>query len=354
MSLKSKITVITLLFFVGLLKGQDLHFTNNTFASPFFNPAQTGDFLGTYRISALARDQWSNFIFEPYQTQMINIDSPQALGFRKQDWLGLGLGVYNDKAGDIGFKNIGFFLGASYHYSLDKKQKKVFSVGVQYGQIQRNATDPDRAQFEDGLNQSGTSSPDLALLEQFRDSYSDLNIGIQYKQKYKKTDLLNIGLSYHHLLSPDFEALVLDNYIPERINFYIYHEHQFNKKFSIKYGHWSSLAGLFNSRHSVQTNVNIQAIGALKLNTKKKRNKEAKKAKDIDLVFGLGYRVSDALQLISGINYEQWSLIFSFDMTVSAASNYNNNNGAYELGIQRIINVYKEPKVDSVILCPKF
>ncbi len=351
---KASIT-LTLIALASTLNGQDLHFSNYNFAETFFNPAQTGDFLGSYRISAIARDQWSTFIFEPYQTQMISIDSPQAFGFRKQDWIGLGLSVYSDKAGDIGFKSNGFVLSAAYHYALDKKQKQVLTFGAQYGQIQRNSTDPENALFEDDLNGSGTSSPDRALLEQFRDNYPDLNIGVQYKARHKKNDFFEIGISMHHLLNADFEGLGSQNDVPARLNFYVFHRHVFNKRFELKYGQWASSSGFLSKRQTFHMNVNIQLLGIYHLAKKKKGRKSSeKKQKEIDLLFGLGYRVGDAMIFTAGMNYEQWSIGFSFDMTISEASNYNSHNGAYELGLKRIINIYKKPTVDNVILCPKF
>ena len=245
-------------------------------------------------------------------------------------------------------------LSGAYHYALNKKQTDVLTFGAQYGQIQRNSTDPEKAKFEDDLNQSGTSSPDRALLEQFRDSYPDLNLSVQYKGTRKKSTF-EMGLSLHHIISPDFEALVLQNKVPKRMNFYMFHQYAFTKKFEIRYGQWASLSGLFSKGMAFDSNIILEVLGIFHLDKKTKgRKKSEQKQKDIDLIFGLAYRINDGAIFKAGINYELWSLMFSYDMTLSEASNYNNHNGAYELGIKRIINVYKKPEVDSVILCPKF
>ena len=71
-------------------------------------------------------------------------------------------------------------------------------------------------------------------------------------------------------------------------------------------------------------------------------------------MLGLGFRVNDAVQFLTAYVYKDWQIGIAYDLTVSSASEFNNNNGAIEIGLKRIFNVYKKPDVKPAILCPKF
>ena len=344
--------VFVILFVFSFLctSAQDLHFTNNNFAPLYFNPAETGSFNGTIRVGAILRDQFSSFITNAYQSQSVYIDSPQSLGILKNDWVGLGLVFYNDAAGDIGFNNTGLLLSAAYHKSLHKKKFSVLSFGLQYGSIRRKVNAANNARWEDALL-SGNASPDQALLEAIDENYNDLNFGIKYKNVDKNGNEFVIGLSMLHLLDPDFMGLGSTNTIHKRINANCFALINVGKKVNFKYGFYYSNMGLFTNRFSTHHNMNLFTQFFIELTSKKKRKQAAK---TFELMTGLGYRFGDALQFFLGVNYERWQAGFAFDMTVSEAAVFTNSNGAIEFGLQHIINIYKEPEVDGVILCPKF
>jgi len=111
---------------------------------------------------------------------------------------------------------------------------------------------------------------------------------------------------------------------------------------------------IYYSRASQVNNTMLQVKSHINLS---KTVKEKGKKTTIDrgqLTLGLGYRIDDALQLLTGYVYNDWHIGFAYDFTVSSASQFNNSNGAFEIGISRIFNIYKQPDVDPAILCPKF
>ena len=345
--------LLSLILFFSLTIGsaQDLHFTNYNFAPLHFSPAETGSFNGTIRVGGIIRDQFSSFITNAYQSQSLYIDSPQSFGILKNDWIGLGLVFYNDSAGDIGFNNTGFLMSAAYHKSLHKKKFSVLSFGLQYGSVRRKVNNPNDARTEFGLLSGNTNSPDLLLLESLEENYNDLNIGIKYQNLKKDGSEFVVGISLMHILDPDFMGLVQNNTIHKRFNAHSYGIIQAGKKVDIKCGFYYSNMGLFTKRFSTHNNMNLFTQLYFELTSKKKKKQ---KAKTFELMTGLGYRFGDALQFFLGVNYERWEVGFSFDMTVSDAAVYTNNNGAIEFGLQHIVNVYKEPEIDNKILCPKF
>ena len=82
-------------------EAQDIHFTHYTMSPLDVNPANTGQFSGTFRIGGIYRDQWFSFLNGAYRTPAIYIDAPIMKGFGKKtkDWIGLGVRVLNDQAG---------------------------------------------------------------------------------------------------------------------------------------------------------------------------------------------------------------------------------------------------------------
>lgn len=347
------IASIFLLFSITSGSAQDLHFTNYNFAPLYFSPAETGSFNGTIRVGGILRDQFSSFITNAYQSQSVYIDSPQSFGILKKDWVGLGLVFYNDSAGDIGFNNTGFLLSAAYHKSLHKKKHSVLSIGLQYGSIRRKVNDANNALWEDALLSGNSNSPDQLLLESLEENYNDLNVGLKYRFVQKNGNEFVLGLSMLHILDPDFMGLIQNNTIHKRINAYTYGKQSVGKKVDLKYGFFYSNMGMFTQRFSNHNNMNLFAQLFFELTSKNKK-RQKKQAKTFELMTGLGYRFGDALQFFLGVNYERWQAGFAFDMTVSEAAVYNNNNGAIEFGLQHIFNIYKEPEIDNKILCPKF
>lgn len=345
--------ILVFLSFIG--SAQDLHYTNYNFAPLYFSPAETGSFNGTIRVGGILRDQFSSFITNAYQSQSLYIDSPQSFGVLKKDWVGLGLVFYNDSAGDIGFSNTGFLMSAAYHKSLHKKKFSVLSFGLQYGSIRRKVNSANNALWGDALLSGNSNSPDQLLLDALEENYNDLNFGIKYHYRLKDGNEFVLGVSLMHILDPDFMGLIQTNTIQKRINAHCFAIMNVGKKVAVKYGFYYSNMGLFTKRYSMHSNMNLFAQLYFELQSKKKKkSREKKSAKTFELMTGLGYRFGDALQFFLGVNYERWQAGFAFDMTVSEAAVYNNNNGAIEFGLQHIINVYKEPKIDNKILCPKF
>ncbi|MEM6770436.1 MAG: type IX secretion system membrane protein PorP/SprF, partial [Bacteroidota bacterium] len=73
---------------------------------------------------------------------------------------------------------------------------------------------------------------------------------------------------------------------------------------------------------------------------------------ELALRFGLGYRTADAAKVMFGIDAGQIRGALAYDITLSQARNVNSYQGAFELGIAYIFNIYKKPEVKRTILCP--
>ena len=352
---KTLILIAFLAFFGCLGKGlqaQDLHFTNYFIAPTFFNPAQTGAFAGNLRGSILYRDQWRSVSSNPFQQAHIAFDSPAIFGFSKQHWVGVGVNLFYDRAGSPGQTWSGFYPSVAYHIGLDKKFNNVFTIGAQYGFANRGYnTDGWISEDEElGINiPNGGLSPDRGIIgrdplnnEEFSAGYSDLNVGILFKSNIDKFSKVELGASMMHVLNPTFSFQKSDslstfnrNEIGSRINAHVRYRRATSPRMI-----WTP--ALYFSSTTGATNIQVQLRNQYLL----------KKNGDLSLISGLGFRVGDAAQLLTGVQYKDWLIAFSYDYGISDLASQGIAT-AFELGIQKLFIFNKKPKVTPIIYCPR-
>lgn len=317
------------------LNGQDVHLTNYRMAPMSFNPAMTGHFNGTYRIGAVYRDQFSSFFTRGYKSQMAYFDTPQAVGFTPNDWVGVGLHFYNDQAGDIGLNNVGILLSGAYHYAMDADYTQVFSFGMQYGIAQVKVNNPNAAKFGDEIKSGSTGgSQDLNLLQQINESFQDINIGAQYRYLIDKDHQFTLGGAVSRI---SLSRVTTGRFINKpylRINAHASYQFPITDKFSLDPTIWYSRSVVFS-------------------NLMTQMNSHYKLGKKNILHTGIGYRWDDSVDFLVGLTYDTWTFSLAFDLTVSSAALYNNNNGAIELGVYKLINIYKRPVVKRKKFCDR-
>ncbi|MEE9439484.1 MAG: PorP/SprF family type IX secretion system membrane protein [Saprospiraceae bacterium] len=329
------LTILTFFVLGNLSFAQDLHFTNNIIVPTLFNPAQTGAYVGNIRAGLIYRDQWRPQISTPYQEAMIFVDSPVMFGFTKQHWVGVGATLFSDKAGAPGQMWSGFYPGVSYHIGFDKKFRNVFTVGVQYGFAKRDYN------YEGWVSEDETllsvTSPDRGIIKDLKASYSDLNVGLLFKSKIDKYSRFEIGASFIHALSPSFKFSGTGgkNEIGQRINFHTLYRRAISAQMI-----WEP--SLYFSQMPNVSNIQIQLRNEYLL----------KKKGDFAIITGIGYRIGDALQLLTGARYKDWLFSLSYDQGVSGLGG-ELVGSAFELGAQKRFIINKKPKVKPIIYCPR-
>jgi type IX secretion system PorP/SprF family membrane protein len=327
------LSLIFALVFSKLI-AQDVHFTQFSYVPVAVNPAQAGLFEGTYRVGGLYRSQWQlGTSISGYQTPIIYADMPFP-GLRKQDWIGVGVNLFRDRAGLAAITNTNVGLAGSYHMGLDKRQNTVLSFGAQVGLTQRNI-DKTKLTFQDGLRTG--QSQDLPNIDDQNKSYSDVNIGVNLRTRMSKTSIANIGLSMEHVLTPKSNLVKTTiARLPRRINLYGNMDVSLNKKMSL-------YPGLMIRAIGGKTEIMAQAVGGLLIDPKK----------DIIVKGGLGYRFGDAAQVLGGISYGDIRAGISYDFTLSQLRQSNVQNG-FEIAVGYIGKLFKAVKPTKVILCPQY
>lgn len=341
---------IAICFCSLFVKAQDLHYSNYNYAPLYLNPANTGSFNGNIIVGASYRDQSRTFIGEAYQSTMVYADSPVSFILTEKLWLGLGINLFADQVGDLGFGMSGAYGSAALHYSLDDDYTTVIGLGVQYGMIQRQISNAAAARWADELVAGASSSEDQNLLNNFNGSYGDLNMGINLKHRLSSSNTLEVGFSSMHINNPNFffSGSQYTNTIQSRLNAYASIELQASNNFQITPAAYYTQYGNFKN---IQLQVNTKTLLGGK--GKKNKSKSPRLRSQSFLTLGMGYRFGDALQFFAGGIHKSWEFGLSYDLTTSSASNYNNTVGGLELGVKKYITIHTKPKLKVIQICPR-
>ena len=321
------------------LIGQDIHFTNFRLAPLTVNPALAGAFEGTIRLGGIYRGQWTDV--NGYQTPALYADAPIIKGFRKNDWVGVGLSFFSDKAGIGGLTDTGGSINAAYHFGLDKKNiNNNISIGISYGSVSRKLTNPMEFILRDEILEGvGFSSPDKQeLLNKTEgDSYTDWAAGVTLHYDLNKKTKIVTGLMGGHLTTPINSLINTRSTNGFKLVGFAQLDMAVNKKVSFE-------PAMFFQSKSSAFELSVQGLAGYMLNPKKNLKVNA----------GLGYRVGDAFQFLFGAEYGDFVGGISFDATASSFQGAPSFQNGFEIGIGYIAKIYKKPKVKPVIICPRF
>jgi type IX secretion system PorP/SprF family membrane protein len=346
---------------LNTLNAQDIHFSQYNMSPMTLNPANIGAFEGTVRIGGIYRGQWASVIGNKgqFKTPSLWVDAPIITGFRKRDWVGVGLVFFSDKAGAGGLTHTAAKLGASYHLALDKKGNAYLTIGAQYGQAGRRL-DPDALQFEEGfLNPTPTggynsgAQVDFLNATEAKSDWSDIDGGITLRAKLNKRMDMSIGYAMYHIGRGQY-GLVTSGGSGGGTN-------TGSSTSSDEIARRSVVTGLFNIKINDKLSVgpsfmyqtmsgadeiSLQALGSYVFN----------KEKDIDLNFGLGYRLTggDAVYPMLGARYKTLRVGLAYDVNVSDLNSVSNYRGGFEIAANYIVKIYKPAKVKTKVLCPRF
>lgn len=332
---KTLLLAAALLCCFGQLRSQDLHNTLFYMNPLHMNPAFSGAFEGTYRIGGIYRDQGRTVVTNAYSTPTLYIDAP-ILMIGKRHWIGVGLLMFQDQAGDGKLRVSAGQLSGAFHASLDKKSKNVLTLGVQYGRVGRSLKDLARLNFDDEIrNKMPTTDAVVGGGTEPKTDFTDINAGLLLKSKVNKTTDFNAGFSVRHLTSPASDY----NFGSSTVDFnmrFIAHA-QLNTALNDKI---TLTPEIYYSSLSPASQFQAHAWAGYILKP------------DVKLNGGLGYRVGDSAQLLIGIDYKDFKAALGYDFTLSDLADANSRQGGFEIAVNYIGKIYKKPKVKPVILCP--
>jgi type IX secretion system PorP/SprF family membrane protein len=326
------------------------------------NPANIGNFEGTVRIGGIYRGQWASVIGSKgqYKTPSLWVDAPIITGFRKRDWVGVGLVFFSDKAGAGGLTHTAAKLGASYHLSLDKKGNAYLTFGAQYGQAGRKLN-TDLLRFEEGYLNASPTDPDgydptqavdFTGKNKANSDWSDIDGGVVLRAKLNKRMDMSIGYSMYHIAKGKYGLVTSGggggtSTAGGTSNDEIARRSVVTGLFNIKLNDKLTVGPSFiYQTMSGADEISLQALASYLFNTEK----------DIDLNFGLGYRLSggDAVYPMIGARIKTLRVGLAYDVNVSDLNQVSNYRGGFEIAANYIVKIYKPAKVKTKVLCPRF
>jgi hypothetical protein len=276
----------------------------------------------------------------------------------------------SDNAGDFNLSSTFFGFSGAYHLSLDKNRTNILTLGVQYGSTSYGLKMPDDTPdqqriFDVGIGGQGLGGemigmPDTGGPNQNNnnENYNDLNAGVKLKLLLDKKsgNVFEAGISVLHLNRARRNSLIERIMIPgdtmpdgtpnepaggdqdSRRRLGTIHAHaRLDLEMSDK---WRFQPTAFFQSSAGSSSISMQAWGSRNLK------------KDLDLRIGLGYRTADAAKVMVGFDTDRLRAALAYDITLSQARNVNSYQGAFELGLAYVFNIYKKPAVAPTILCP--
>ena len=317
---------------------QDLHFSQFFEAPLVRNPSLAGIFTGDFRAQMVYRNQWGS-VTTPYQTGSLNAEYKFHVG-RGDDFMTTGLQILWDKAGTVALTTNHLLPALNYHKSLSAEHNTYLSLGFMGGIVDRHL---DRSKVTtnnqfDGFSYNG-SLPDG---ENFDAGYHyfDASVGMSLNSSIGQSDQNNffVGVAYHHFNKP--------------INSF-YHDLQHLPKWVFSGGLRTTMGD--NSYVTVQGDWSEQGpyreiiAGA---------TFSRKVGDDVDPQYTVslgGYlRWKDAFIPVVKLDYNPFSIAFSYDMNISTLRTASQGHGGFEVSVTYISFFEKDNSTRDKVRCPRF
>ncbi len=333
-----RIWQVALLGYCNTAFSQDIHFSQFYNAPTLLNPALAGVFDGHLRFSANYRSQWQSVPVD-YRTMSAAFDSKlqhSLLGENGQ--LGYGLLFNNDVAGNA---NLGMSkIGGSLSYLRPLSNEISASIGIQLAVGQRSLN-PDKLTYEEQWNgdvfdPNTNHTEAFAQTSKFIGSFATgLNLHWAADGTRNKIDL---GGSLFHINEPNTsffgEPMVQ---LPRKFNGYLLSNFELQPKLDFR-------ANLLFTKQAAYKETVLHAALRYHLSTEL--------SKELQVQFGVAYRIGDALIPTSEIQYRNWAVGFSYDINTSPFKVATNRRGGPEIFVQYILKKIEPPK--EFKSCPVF
>ena len=298
MNMKNIIRILVLVFIASGANAQQLPFTSQyMFNDYLINPAVGGS-LNYMPIALSIRSQWVGLEGSP-KTQFLSAHSK--LG-RK---IGVGGYVFRDEAGPINEQ--GIQLSYSYHIQTADKTFLAFGLG---GMLFNHSIATSKLKFDE--------PDDIALSNIKSDVAPDASFGILFY-----SDIFKIGFSVPQIFQNNlYENLSSDNQNTLVRHYFLHGEMIFNvsDNFDIAPGMLSKMV----PGAPPQFDVNVKGLYQKKY------------------WLGLSYRHSESIVTMIGMEYQQFQIGYSYDITMTDIGDYS--SGSHELYLAVIVGKKELPK----------
>jgi len=320
-------------FFAGSsLQAQDIHFSQ-FYASPLnLNPATTGVLSCDMRFSAIYRNQWASALGnKAFSTFSAGVETRFDVG--KNDYWGLGVNLWADKAGTSSFSNVHGSVSASYIKRLGGRrsnnmylvaggavgfsQRSIETLGLQFGEQWDGDT-------YNGANPSGENLANWNT----RLTHADVRAGLFWWMALDKKDKSNVfaGIAFDHLTQANV-AFIENGFDPLYMKTTVHLGGDFRIKRRL-----AVVPNMIMLFQGPSTEINLGATVRFDYSKRAYSNQ----AFEIGPMFRLvqsptGTIASDAAIIAARMRYGSSTFGLSYDLNISALRPATNSNGAFEV-----------------------
>ncbi len=320
------------------IKAQDYHFSQFYIAPLTLNPALTGLKNTDLRATANYRRQWSS-ISEPFQTVAIAADYNILNGHIGDNLMGVGLLIFNDKAGSAGLSRTKVAMTGAYSQNIAVEGNYI-SIGFEAGVINQRIN-PDKLMFENQYDGEGLNS-DIPHNEAFSSTSQwdyDLAIGLAWSYAPDAYTSVYLGGSLSHLNRPDLSFLDSGtDELERKITLYGGAEFRVN-------GYFSLVPRAVLLKQGSHREINFGGYAKLNLG-------EAQAEYPTFLSIGGMYRLKDAVIPMLRFDYGPVGVGLSYDFNVSSLTKASNAQGGLELAL--VYKGFGSVGSSGPISCPSF
>lgn len=307
---------------------QDIHFSQIQESPLWLNPANTGFFNGYFRAVANYRNQWAS-MGNAYQTMALSIDG-NALKVRKNKaYAGLGLFVFNDRAGAAKIGTTQVQLHANAIVKASRKSK--IAGGLYFGVNQNSAT---YSALTYGNQYTGKeidqSLPTGEIVNYSSFVNADVGAGVNYEYSSATADMvrddifsLKVGAAVHHINKPVQRFSTGSTYrVPMR----------FVGNVQARIDLPDTKLSLLPSVVYLQQASAMEVIAGMHLRFRfKNGTKLTGNRTEAGLNIGLYYRLQDAIVPQINLDMGKYAIGVSYDYTVSKYSQVSKGMGGFEV-----------------------
>jgi type IX secretion system PorP/SprF family membrane protein len=329
---------IALLLAGGTAKAQDIHFSQ-FFESPTMrNPALTGIFTGDYKVTTNYRNQWGAFGV-PYKTALVSGETKILLRQLAKDYLSFGLTTVFDKAGSLDFTGNSVYGAVNYNKALDPRTQTYLSVGLCGAYLQRSfdvTKMRTASQYSNGLYNGSAATGenmDFGVVRHY-----DASAGVSLSGAITKRVNYYVGAAGYHVSKPK-ESYYNSDFIRLTTRW------AFNMGVSANLGDGYILNA--HANYQYQNPYQELIFGGLVSHPYKTVN-----GTRILMAMGCFYRKGDAIIPMVKVDYDQYSMAMSYDISMAGKRMYMSGFGGYEFALS-VRGNYKHAKTPSY-MCPRF
>jgi type IX secretion system PorP/SprF family membrane protein len=331
-------------FLSGKIYAQDIHFSQFYENSVLRNPALTGIFSGDYRVVMNYRNQWSS-IAVPFQTAFASVETRIGINNDVGDYLSFGLAATYDRAGSISFNSLQVYPAINFNKAIEDRHQSYFSAGFTAGYVQRSV-DPNKMRFASQYTQGSynPSNPSGENITQVSMDYLDIGAGISFNSSLGEYNQVNyyLGAAAYHINRPKAAFSQNESFLRLKT--------RWSGNFGLQWA-MNSVFGLTTHFNYTRQGVYQETIGGALLSW---RNLDPVKQVIFVLHGGLFYRWNDAFIPTLKMDYKNYSVTISYDMTTSALRTVAQGTGGMEISVILRGELTRGPWAQDNTRCPRF